>query len=202
MRRRIAAEPNIRCLTGRTVVGVDDRGRDLTVASTHDGSRDVDGYDDAVNALWSDRLAIDAQVGLGPERPWSFRLRYFLHGGRATVRDRTRAGLGTVTPAVAELPLSDVRVNGAWIFLTIDTGSTRASALPPRSPPSAPREWCSSNPAKRCTRVSRVRIVYQYSTGASRDCLRRSRDGSQAEAAPAPFRVTRSAAGTLTAREP
>ncbi|KAB2867303.1 MAG: FAD-dependent oxidoreductase [Bauldia sp.] len=77
-RERLASEPAIRCLTGRTVQSVRDDGTTVRVTSARGGAIDTEGYDAVVNAAWSGRLPIDADAGLPPDRPWMFRLKYFV----------------------------------------------------------------------------------------------------------------------------
>ncbi len=78
VRRRLADEPAIRCLTGRKVVSVQDAGHSLIVTSTANGHTNDESYDFVANALWSGRLVIDEQLGLHASRAWCFRFKYFL----------------------------------------------------------------------------------------------------------------------------
>ena len=78
MRRRLASDPNINVLAGARVAAVArvDAGLSVSFADA-DGSRAAR-YRHVVNALWEDRLTIDATLGLVPERPWSFRAKRYL----------------------------------------------------------------------------------------------------------------------------
>lgn len=79
LRSAIAAAPAIRFLAGRRVEAVArcDDGR-LQVL-TGDQGRQRDRYDHVVNALWADRLRVDATLGLRPARDWLFRYKVALH---------------------------------------------------------------------------------------------------------------------------
>lgn len=70
--------------------------------------------DAVVNCLWDGRLAIDASMGIAPPRPWSYRLKYAVHGTMPT---------GSCPPPSATLvlgPFGDVvqyksgRVYASW----------------------------------------------------------------------------------------
>jgi hypothetical protein len=131
VRVRLAAHPRIRCLTDRTVTAVAENGRELRVGSTGEGASDCRGYDFVVNTLWSDRLAIDAQLGLCPRRPWSFRFKYFI---RAETRRASRLPSTTVVLG----PFGDVvnYGNGALYLSWYPAGMVaRATCVrPPRLP--------------------------------------------------------------------
>jgi hypothetical protein len=83
VRARLAAEPDIGVHTGCRVCAVTRAGTGLTVAFEQAGARHSESYDHVVNALWEDRLAIDAGLGLVPARRWLFRYKYFLRVGGA-----------------------------------------------------------------------------------------------------------------------
>ena len=81
LREALAAAPRTIFRGATTVDGVVQRddGR-LAVAATGDGaSRQPAPYDSIVNALWSDRLRVDAMLGLVPARPWLFRYKLAIH---------------------------------------------------------------------------------------------------------------------------
>jgi glycine/D-amino acid oxidase-like deaminating enzyme len=130
VRRRLDAEPGIRCLTGRTVVAVREHGAYLDVASTCDGDEDTEGYDYVANALWSGRLAVDAQLGLCPERPWLYRYRYFL-------RARTTTDVPSATIVLGPYG-GIVNFGGGSVCLSwypAGTATWSTAVLPPRMTP-------------------------------------------------------------------
>lgn len=66
---------------GVTVHGVDRRADGFLVACTDSAGASCEWRADVVvNCLWYGRLAIDATVGARPTRPWSYRLKYGIHG--------------------------------------------------------------------------------------------------------------------------
>lgn len=87
LREAIAAHERITYLGGRFVHGVESgRTAAWTVRSTGARAGPVierieaaNGYDHVVNALWVDRLRVDAALGLVPDRPWLFRYKLALH---------------------------------------------------------------------------------------------------------------------------
>lgn len=48
-------------------------------------------YDSVVNTLWKDRLRVDAQMGLAPEKPFCFRYKLAIHGRGVTLPDFVRS---------------------------------------------------------------------------------------------------------------
>jgi hypothetical protein len=78
VRAALAAEPRIRLRTKCRVEAVQPGDMGLIVTSHADGIRQREPYDHVVNALWDGRLAVDATMGLRPDRPWSFRVKYCL----------------------------------------------------------------------------------------------------------------------------
>jgi glycine/D-amino acid oxidase-like deaminating enzyme len=72
---RIEADPHItlRMSTDVRSVQPDHDGADVGLS---DGS--TTRYDHVVNALWAGRLAVDRTAGLEPDRPWWYRVKYFL----------------------------------------------------------------------------------------------------------------------------
>jgi hypothetical protein len=87
VRRRLAVEPSISCLTNRNVVAVKEGERHMTVISAQNGSLDEEGYDYVVNTLWTGKLGIDAQLGLVPSHPWCFRFKYFIRAAAGVARN-------------------------------------------------------------------------------------------------------------------
>ena len=78
VRTGLDEEPDIRCLTEREVLSVEEGPGHVVVRSTRHGGEDTQGYDYVVNTLWSSRLLIDLQLGLDAPQPWSFRFKYFI----------------------------------------------------------------------------------------------------------------------------
>jgi glycine/D-amino acid oxidase-like deaminating enzyme len=71
----VASEPRIRFFGSTRVTGASWQGNDrIRVAlRAADGHERGEVYDRVVNALWDGRLAIDAALGLKPERSWIYR---------------------------------------------------------------------------------------------------------------------------------
>ena len=76
LRTRLDQAPTIDLRLNETVTGVrsDTDGMHVDTAGASGSSRDR--FDHVVNALWDGRLAIDATLGLRPQRPWMHRLKY------------------------------------------------------------------------------------------------------------------------------
>ena len=76
LREAALAHPRIHFVRAR-VLGVArlDRGG-LAVSFRQEGEDSVERYDQVANALWHDRLRIDAQMGLGPDHPWLHRYKF------------------------------------------------------------------------------------------------------------------------------
>jgi glycine/D-amino acid oxidase-like deaminating enzyme len=92
LREAIEGEGQITFLGARDVDGAEDAGpgRWSVCSRNGRGSRTgrIDdaraaevrnGYSHVVNALWGDRLRVDARLGLAPRRPWLFRYKLALH---------------------------------------------------------------------------------------------------------------------------
>jgi glycine/D-amino acid oxidase-like deaminating enzyme len=82
LRAAVAAASRVRFLGGTLVRHVRRRADDRLEVAVSDGSPDavsVERYDAVVNALWTDRLRIDASLGLRPTRPWVFRFKLSVH---------------------------------------------------------------------------------------------------------------------------
>lgn len=78
----------VRFRGGVTVRGIERRPAGFAVTCTDAGGETCDWHADVVvNCLWHGRLAVDAAMGAQPERPWSYRLKYGIHGyvGAASV---------------------------------------------------------------------------------------------------------------------
>jgi glycine/D-amino acid oxidase-like deaminating enzyme len=78
LRRAVAEHDRIQFLPGRRVERVAiDQSRTPRLAIVGEGM--VGPYDHVVNALWQDRLRIDAGAGLPPDRPWLHRYKLAVH---------------------------------------------------------------------------------------------------------------------------
>jgi hypothetical protein len=77
--------------TGGTVVeGVERTAQGFRVATRGGSVASVDA-DLVVNCLWDGRLAVDATIGLVPDRPWVFRLKQYVEG---------RLPVGSAVPSI------------------------------------------------------------------------------------------------------
>jgi len=86
LRAAAAASPRLTVLAGRTVDRVEQRrGTGFVVSSQADGHRHTDEYGAVVNALWQNRLGIDASLGLAEDRPVLHRFKVGLHSKPAFV---------------------------------------------------------------------------------------------------------------------
>ena len=85
LRRAVAAEKRIEVMTGTraTTARLEPDAVTVTLADT-DGRMTERRFEHVVNATWTSRLALDAQVGLAPPPEWLFRLKYLvrLRGAR------------------------------------------------------------------------------------------------------------------------
>ena len=76
IRARIDTDPRIDVRLGHEVEGVRNGDGTIIVQGSSQGEAFAEGFDQVVNALWEGRLAIDAKMGLVPNRPWLHRLKY------------------------------------------------------------------------------------------------------------------------------
>lgn len=76
LRAAIADHRRIEVHLGHQVSKVDSVDDRLCVTSEKGDFLQVDAFDHVVNALWDGRLAVDATMGLKPNRPWLHRLKY------------------------------------------------------------------------------------------------------------------------------
>jgi glycine/D-amino acid oxidase-like deaminating enzyme len=90
VRRRLHAEPLVRLRADTEVRAVTPL---LDGAVVHTDGWDEQ-YDHVVNALWDGRLAVDLTAGVGAERPWLYRMKYFVRLGPATALPSTTILLG------------------------------------------------------------------------------------------------------------
>jgi hypothetical protein len=75
IRTCIAASSRIEVRLARNVLQAQ-RGDGIDVTTEGAGGIETEAFDQVVNALWDGRLAIDATMGLKPNRPWLHRLKY------------------------------------------------------------------------------------------------------------------------------
>ena len=76
LRDAVASSPSIRFHAKHRVTAVRRREANFRVEEHDDGSSWTLDCDQVVNALWDGRLAIDASVGIHPQRRWSHRMKY------------------------------------------------------------------------------------------------------------------------------
>jgi hypothetical protein len=93
VRQAVAAADGISgrygCRVARIDPDPDGRGRHVGIAGVVGPSgteRFADRYDHVVNAAWDGRLALDATAGSAPERPWLWRVKYYLRIRTATAQ--------------------------------------------------------------------------------------------------------------------
>ena len=80
LRSAVLASPNLTGLTNSIVKSVTrGRGTELCVASDHGGYQTSEVYGAVVNALWQNRLGVDASLGLTEDRPLLHRFKIGLH---------------------------------------------------------------------------------------------------------------------------
>jgi glycine/D-amino acid oxidase-like deaminating enzyme len=98
LRRRVMEDPRIEVRLSTPVDSVRRGRRGLLV----DSAVGTEEYDHVVNAAWAGRLALDATLGLEPDRPWLFRWKDYLRvPGRATATPCTTIVLGPFGDIVA-----------------------------------------------------------------------------------------------------
>ncbi len=94
LRRQLAravGESAVSCQFGRRVEAVRRRAHGFSVAGVEGGGESWRLAADAVvNCLWEGRLKIDAEMGMAPQQPWTYRLKYRV--------------LGRLPRALADLP--------------------------------------------------------------------------------------------------
>ncbi len=83
VRERISSDPHIHCRLQTLVRGVSQDDQQLNVNFENEGISGSEQYDHVVNCLWDGRLQVDQTVGLKPQRPWMYRVKYFLRGRSA-----------------------------------------------------------------------------------------------------------------------
>jgi glycine/D-amino acid oxidase-like deaminating enzyme len=78
VRARLVADPGITCILQARVHAVAATAEPLTVEFDVGGDPGRETYDHVVNTLWEGRLAVDRSAGFEPERPWLYRLKYYV----------------------------------------------------------------------------------------------------------------------------
>lgn len=78
VRIRVDSHPKITCLFETTVLGATITDAGVEVRSQKLGIDTSETYDQVVNALWDGRIVLDQSMGLGPDDPWLFRVKYYL----------------------------------------------------------------------------------------------------------------------------
>ena len=101
IRARLAADPYICVFCGTKVLAVNRNAEHLTVKVVSAEGARQECYEHVVNALWDGRLAIDAGLGLIPDRHWLFRHKHFL-------RLRTKLPSATPSATIVLGPFGDV----------------------------------------------------------------------------------------------
>jgi glycine/D-amino acid oxidase-like deaminating enzyme len=76
--KRLVDTPEIEIRTDSRVIGVDTRGRTLSIVDADGVMSVTPRFEHVVNCAWSGRPRIDSTVGMEPRFPWSFRMKYFL----------------------------------------------------------------------------------------------------------------------------
>jgi glycine/D-amino acid oxidase-like deaminating enzyme len=92
VRKRLGADPRIRCRTSTEVRAVTPDADGVDVHSVADGTGTSERYDQVVNALWDGRLGVDATAGVQPDRPWLYRVKHYLR-----LTPGSSPGLGSTT---------------------------------------------------------------------------------------------------------
>jgi glycine/D-amino acid oxidase-like deaminating enzyme len=78
LRARLAADRNIHCLFGTSVMAVRMAGSTALVEFKAGEKKGRAQYDHVVNSLWDGRLTIDKTAGIEPPRPWLYRIKHYL----------------------------------------------------------------------------------------------------------------------------
>lgn len=102
VRRRLAEHPSVRCRMGVRVHGVSRGDESVGVEAETAGEPIRERYQHVINTLWDGRLPVDLSAGIRPDRPWLYRVKYYLR-----VRG---AGLAARVPATTMVlgPFGDV----------------------------------------------------------------------------------------------
>jgi glycine/D-amino acid oxidase-like deaminating enzyme len=141
VRRAIAGTAGVTgrygCRVERIALDPDGRGRHVGIAGIAggDGAEPfADRYDHVVNAAWDGRLTLDATAGVVPDRPWLWRVKYYL-------RLRTTAATaGVASTSIVLGPYGDVVDHGdGHLYLSWYPAGMEAVSDQP-----APPDWPST----------------------------------------------------------
>ena len=105
------AERGVRTLTQRVVEAVERGPHGFCVHTTPRGEHERLGADIVVNCLWDGRLAVDATLGISPQRPWVYRLKHGVVGRTHTAIPSTTVVLGPYGDVVT---WPDGRAYASW----------------------------------------------------------------------------------------
>jgi glycine/D-amino acid oxidase-like deaminating enzyme len=126
--RRVRAEPSIDLNLECEIIGIKRLARGFEIRFRGAGGVETEIFDRVVNALWDGRLAIDAQLGMRPTRPWLFRYKEFVRCSCPTASD-----VPSITIVLG--PYGDVvNYGGGRMYLSwypVGLRSTTGSLLPP-----------------------------------------------------------------------
>ncbi len=133
VRAHLESESRIRPVMGATVEDVTVDAKEAEVGFEIAGERFRERYDCVVNALWDGRLAIDARLGILPERPWLFRVKHYLRG-KAALNGASRQSVTIVLGPFGDLvTYPDGEVHLSWYPAGMRGMSS--GVLPPQRPP-------------------------------------------------------------------
>jgi glycine/D-amino acid oxidase-like deaminating enzyme len=99
VRERIRHDQRIDVRLRHEVLSVEDVDHPVVMTSNGASGNSRDHFDHVINALWDGRLALDAMLGLRPQRPWLHRLKY---------------GVSFYLPSYARRPPSATFVSGPF----------------------------------------------------------------------------------------
>lgn len=81
LRAALSAHPHIEVVLGTRVQAIEAAAGGFRIsAEAADGGRWERAFASVVNCSWSDRLRLDRHVGIEPDRPWVYRLKYAIRG--------------------------------------------------------------------------------------------------------------------------
>jgi hypothetical protein len=114
IRDALAGEPRIRCLLGATVIDAAVGAESAEIEFEVGGERLRERYRSIVNTLWDGRLALDAKLGLRPERPWLFRMKYFIRARPAASMPAVPSSTIVLGPFGAAVRYGDGELYLSW----------------------------------------------------------------------------------------
>jgi hypothetical protein len=133
VRARLATNSRIQCRLRTIVHGAEPMADGVWIEWANAKERAKDKYDHAVNCLWEGRLAVDQSAGVKPDRPWLYRLKYYV---RLETPDASK-----IIPSVTTVlgPFGDIAVFGdKYVYLSWYPAGMRATSSeisPPAWPP-------------------------------------------------------------------